>query len=412
MRLNRVTIGIVGVAVLVVAIALGMGAASLVQSRQPAPVAQAGTPTPPPPTDAPASEAPTGSIEAPSPTAAPTATPEPTPTPAPTPVLVPAPLTGVPVSPKVAQRPVIAVQIDDQFDARPQSGLSSASVVWQAPAEGGIPRYIAFFQEGSPPSVGPIRSSRLYFVAWASEWDAVHVHVGGSPQAVALLRGPKGKGTVVYDADYVRWGGGSLMWRVTSRFAPHNVYSSGKALRRLAALVGSPSITKAKPHWQFAPDAPLEQRPVGGRIVVPYPANTITYNYDRATNTYLRSVTGEGKQYDVGPKKKVRIAPKNVVVMTVPFVPIGDAKHRLDGQVVGTGPAWFFTNGQAIKGTWQKKSFTAPTRFFDARGKPVTFTIGQTFVQVVPRGTAITIKRGTPPPPPATLPSPSPSTAP
>ena len=93
----------------------------------------------------------------PTPTPEPTPTPSPTPTPEPTPVLVPAPLDGVLVKPSLAQRHPIAVMIDDLSAARPQSGLSQASVVWQAPAEGGIPRYMALFQEGDPPAVGPVR---------------------------------------------------------------------------------------------------------------------------------------------------------------------------------------------------------------------------------------------------------------
>jgi len=96
----------------------------------------------------------------PVPTASASPTASPTPTPIPTPVTVPAPLTGEPVSPEVAARHPIAVMIDDLRAARPQSGLSSASVVWQAPAEGGIPRYMAIFQDTMPKSIGPVRSSR------------------------------------------------------------------------------------------------------------------------------------------------------------------------------------------------------------------------------------------------------------
>ena len=76
----------------------------------------------------------------------------------------------------------IAVMIDDLSAARPQSGLSSASVVWQAPAEGGIPRYMAIFQETLPKNIGPVRSSRYYYIAWAAEWRAVYAHAGGSPR--------------------------------------------------------------------------------------------------------------------------------------------------------------------------------------------------------------------------------------
>jgi hypothetical protein len=337
----------------------------------------------------------------PSPTPVPSPTAPPSPTPTPAPSLVPAPLTGRLVKPSVAKRHVIAVMIDDQAAARPQSGLSSASVVWHAPAEGGIPRYMALFQEGDPKAVGPIRSSRYYFIGWAAEWNALYTHVGGSPQALTFLRGPGGKGKSVYDADGFRFEG-TYMWRINTRFAPHNVYSDAKNLRAMAKRVGAkPKTYKAA--WTFAPDKALVDRPKGGTIVVPYLANRITYKYDRKSNTYRRSVTGESRQVDAASKK--RIAPKNVVIMVVRFAPLNDGskKNRLEAQFLGKGPAWIATGGKTIKGTWRKKSFNSPTRFYDADGKPVTLTVGQTFVQVIPRGFKPTIKDGkVPPPPPAT----------
>jgi len=401
-RVSREAGAVIAGVVVVIAIALGIAAINLGQPANPGPVAAAGSPTPPPTaTVAPSEVAPSSTPSTPpddaSPTPVPTATPAPTPSPSPTPVVVADPLTGLPVKPAVTARHVIAVMIDDQFDARPQSGLSQAGIVWQAPAEGGIPRYVALFSAGNPPSVGPVRSSRLYFISWASEWNSVYVHAGGSPQALALLHSARGKGKVVWDADAFRYEG-TLLYRVPFRIAPHNLYSDEKNLRRLVTRVGAGANPKTKPVWQFAPDAPPERRPTGGSIVVPYPYNTIRYAYDRASNRYLRSVSGEGKQFDAGVKPRVRIAPKNVVVMSVPFVPTGDHKHRLDGEVVGSGTAWIFTNGTVTKGTWKKGSFTGATRFFDSSGKPVTLTMGQTFVQVIPRGTKITIKRGTPPP--------------
>ena len=142
----------------------------------------------------------------PSPTSTPTPTPVPTPTPTPTPVLVPAPLTGRLVTERDAAQHPIAVMIDDAPAARPQSGFNAASVVWQAPAEGGIPRYMVIFQDTVPAEVGPVRSARYYYIGWAAEWNAVYGHVGGSPQAMATLRA-KGSGQLVYNADEFRWGG-------------------------------------------------------------------------------------------------------------------------------------------------------------------------------------------------------------
>ena len=337
---------------------------------------------------------------APSPVASPSAPPSPSPSPSlpapsPSPSLVPGPLDGLPVTAAAAALHPIAVMVDDLAAARPQSGFSAASVVWQAPAEGGIPRYMMVFQSQTPAAVGPVRSARYYYIAWAAEWRAVYVHAGGSPQALETLAA-KGNGQLVYNADDFRYEG-RYLWRVTTRYPPHNLYTDGRHLRQLAKVVHAPN-TPLAPAWQFAPDAALADRPVGGSISVAYPYNRITYRYDQATNTYRRSVTGEKVEKDAGTGTPV--APKNVIVMLMHFGPLNDGhpqKGRLEATVVGSGPAWISTNGQTIKGTWRKTSLTAPTRFFGPGGTPVTLTAGQTFVQVLPVGSAVTIVRGTPP---------------
>jgi hypothetical protein len=318
------------------------------------------------------------------------------PTPAPTPVLVPGPLDGLPISPRAAALHPIAVMIDDLSPARPQSGFSDASVVWQAPAEGGIPRYMLVFQEGLPKDVGPVRSSRYYYIAWAAEWHALYVHAGGSPQALQTLRA-QGAGQLVYNAD--QFFHGLYFRRVTFRFPPHNLYTTGKQLRQLASSLGA-TAPSGPAVWRFGPDAPLEVRPIGSRIEVDYQANSIVYTYDRTSNTYPRYVSGGVRQIDQG--TKVAIAPKNVVVMRMAFGPLDDghpAKHRLEAKVVDSGTAWIATNGVTIKGTWRKKSLTAPTQFFDASGKQVTLTAGQTFVQVMKTTDVVTITQGTLRPP-------------
>ncbi len=109
-------------------------------------------------------------------------------------------------------------------------------------------------------------------------------------------------------------------------------------------------------------------------------------------------MTGEARQVDKETGK--RVAPKNVVIMLMHFGPLGDGagKGRLEADYVGSGVAYIATNGATIKGTWKKAATDGPTRFFDAAGRPVTLTVGQTFVQVVPKGTKITIKDGVRPP--------------
>ena len=202
--------------------------------------------------------------------------------------------------------------------------------MWQAPAEGGIPRYMMIFGENQPTDVGPVRSSRYYYIAWASEWKAVYAHAGGSPQAMATLLA-QGNGKLVYNADEFRWAG-----YVPADQQP--VRAAQPVHHGQAAPVGSPA------GW-----APSRSRPAGLEVRARCPARatagrrpdhlrlsdqtSIRYDYDRDSNTYLRSVTDEGDQIDAA--TKLRVAPKNVIVMLMSFGPLNDghpAKHRLEAQ--------------------------------------------------------------------------------
>jgi hypothetical protein len=284
--------------------------------------------------------------------------------------------------------------IDDHPDARPQSGLNLASVVWHAPAEGGVPRYMAMYLDRLPDELGPVRSARVYFIGWAAEWRAVYAHSGGSPAALRLLR-RRGDGDLVYNADEYRYGGGAFE-RSRDRFAPHNVYTSGPRMRRLGIRLGAEDGER-DPVWTFAPDAPVAERPYGGSIRVPYPWNLVIYRYDRESNRWIRQVTGEKPQVDQNDREP--IGPKNVVVMYAQFTNTGDAKGRLDADIVGSGKATISTNGRTITGTWRKESTRRPTQFFDRDGRPVVLTAGQTFIQVVDLGTKVTIRPGSETPP-------------
>jgi hypothetical protein len=396
--LRRGLIGLVGIAIAI----LGIVAASQIGTLFPGGAAAATSPPGPSPSPSPAAPSATVVASAPTETPAPPTAPPPS---QPPPIqLVPAPLTGLLVSPEQALRHPIAVMVDDQSDARPQSGFNSASIVWQAPAEGGIPRYMLVFQDTIPEGVGPVRSSREYYIEWASELNAVYVHAGGSPQALATLAA-KGNGQWVYNAEAFRWEG-RYMWRTTDRFPPHNLYTDGKHLRTLGNRLGAEDEA-IDPYWLFAPDATRDLRPTGGVIRLGYPTEIVTYRYDVSTNTYRRYINGS-RQVQRDRAGGDIVAPKNVVILRMDFGPLNDghpSKHRLEAQNVGKGVAYIATNGRTIKGQWRKASPTAPTLLFDADGNRLVLTAGQTFVQVLDTSIyyTLSIRDGKPPvwiPPP------------
>jgi hypothetical protein len=320
------------------------------------------------------------------PSSGPTATPRPTPSPEPTPVPTPspvaAPLTGLLVRPEAALQHPVAVMIDDHRGARPQAGFNAASVVWHAPAEGGIPRYMLVFQETIPGLVGPVRSARQYYIEWAAEWKAMYVHSGGSPGAMATLRS-QGRGQLVWNADEFRYGG-TYLWRSDEHSAPHNVYTDGEHLRAMAEAIGAvdgPIV----PAWTFGPETGGESRPQGTTLVLRYPYETVTFRYHAATNTYRRFIDN-ATEPQVDAADGLVVAPANVVILRMRFGALNDGhpeKHRLDAEDVGTGEAIISSNGRIIEGTWSKDSVTGATLLFGPDGEPVTLAPGQTFVQVI-----------------------------
>ena len=375
---------LIGAAVVIVVALVGSSIAIVGLS------ASSSTPTPAPSEIALATDTPVPTLE-PTPTLAPTLAPTPVPTPTPVP-MVAATTDGVWLpadQAELATRKPIAVMIDDQMAARPQSGLSMANIVYQGPAEGGIPRYMAIFQTQAPQAIGPIRSSRLYFVAWAEEYAAGYVHMWGAPNAMGRLATDNGK--YIFNMDGLRYGGMSgYMWRTIFRVAPHNLYSSYNKLEQLLVKIGGKApLTKS--NFTFADDLPGSDRPVGSQIVVPYSENHVVYNYDRKTNTYPRTVTREGAQFDAVTDQ--RIAPSNVILM---FMNVGMlqgsaaamTKHRLDVQYVGHGSAMIFNNGLAISAVWTKKNEHSNTILTYAsgpmKGQQVPLVRGQIFIQVVP----------------------------
>ena len=115
----------------------------------------------------------------------------------------------------------VAIVVENLESVRPQSGLSTANVVYETLAEGGITRFMAVYaNDETTDPIGPIRSARHYFVDWAEEYGGLFAHIGGSPQALGIL------GTTDYMTDLNQFGFSEYYYRDNNLFAPHNLFSS------------------------------------------------------------------------------------------------------------------------------------------------------------------------------------------
>ncbi len=293
----------------------------------------------------------------------------------PKPTTVPSNLTGLPVDPSVNQRPVTGVMIENSLDARPQSGLGQAGVVFEAMAEGGVTRFLALFQDTAPDNIGPIRSARPYYIQWDLGFDAPYAHVGGSPDALSDINSWGVK-------DMNQFANGGYYHRVSTRAAPHNVYTAISTLNQLEAKKGyGASQFTSLPRKAEAPSKAPTARSIGlhlsGPIYDPH------FDYNAATNSYLRSENGTPH---VDANTNLQISPKVVIAMVIP-----EGRGALDSsgayysnyQVIGSGTAYVFQDGIVTTGQWTKSGNTAQISFTDANGNPLQLNAGQTWLTAV-----------------------------
>jgi len=309
-------------------------------------------------------------------------------------------LSGLQIAdPNLNKKPVTGVMIENSIDARPQSGLSEAGVVFEAVAEGGVTRFLALFQDASPDNIGPIRSARPYYVQWALGFDAAYAHVGGSPDALNDISAWGVK-------DMNQFSNGGFYHRTSDRAAPHNVYTAVATLNQLEANKGYTStftgFTRKKDQLYKAPTPATNGKPATNNDART-PANSIDfglsgytydphYDYNASTNSYDRSEAGQPHVDANGSK---RISPKVVVALVVPL-----SQGALDSSgayysnynVLGSGTAYVFQDGTVTTAQWNKANNNSSLSFTTVDGKPFDLNRGQTWISAVTGTNKVTYK--------------------
>ncbi len=287
---------------------------------------------------------------------------------------VPSTLTGLPVDPSVNERTVTGVMIENSTWARPQSGLGQAGVVFEAIAEAGITRFLALYQDTAPSNVGPIRSARPYFLRWNLAFDAGYAHVGGSPEALQDINKWHVRDlNQFYNADFYH--------RISSRAAPHNVYTSIAKLNQLEVNKGY----KTSKYTGFAHNKKAfrpKNQPITARSInfaISSAEYHVHYTYEPKSDSYLRS---EGGAAHIDANGNKRIRPVVVIAMVMHYNLERDGYHSNYG-VIGSGRAFIFQDGKVIKAIWVKKSNTSQLTFKDSKGKTVRLNPGQAWLTAI-----------------------------
>lgn len=305
----------------------------------------------------------------------------------------------------------LAIMVENHPDARPQSGLSRADVVFETLAEGGVTRFMPIFYCAAQlqnVEVAPVRSARIYFINWASGFNLpMYTHVGG-----AQLPGPAdAMGSIEKfgwlnknDIDSMSGVGAPYLFRKFNRIpgkdlaTEHTMVTKTESLWELAAKRKWTNITPERKvgkttipaeEWKEGYKGWTFEEKVGEIGTVTnisyefwekYADYAVEWNYDAATDTYKRKMAGLDH---IDMNNNEQIAVSNVIVMIAEEEGPIDEKSHLLYTTEGKNDAYIFKHGQVIKGTWTKKTRESELQFVDTKGKMIELSRGQIWISVL-----------------------------
>ncbi|HEU5001319.1 MAG TPA: DUF3048 domain-containing protein [Actinomycetota bacterium] len=302
----------------------------------------------------------------------------PTSSPAPPPVC---PLTGVaPSGGSVPNRPVLGVKVENAPEARPQTGLNTADIVYEQPVEGGITRFLAIYQCSDAARIEPVRSSRLQDIDLLQQFPKpLFGNAGGSPPTEAAITNAVKAGILV-NIDY---SGAGYSRDAARNNDVHSLYTSTSALYGRSDAKGAGGVPT--PIFTFSA-TPTAGAP-GGAVHVNFSQySNVTWKYVASSGVYQRFYNGTQPANE---SDGSLISTTNIVIQMVPvtmssFIEDPSGSHQPVPTLTGTGPAVVCRQGTCVSGVWSRSALTSPTAFNDATGQPIQLAPGQTWVELAP----------------------------
>lgn len=303
-------------------------------------------------------------------------------------------LTGEWKDEAVVKRRNMAVMIPNNKQALPQYGISKASIIYEAPVEGRVTRLMAMFEDYDDlDHIGPIRSSRDYYVYEAMAYDSIYVNWGLAIPFVGPIINTDRIDNVSQALEGIDVAAPEAFDRISrpgySKEFTGYLFIDGynKAVERLG--YETEYRDRFVQAFKFASDgqrAEYEEYPDAVKV---YPGGTTTnssgygnanpcFAYNKEDGLYYRSQYGVAQKDDMNGEQ---LAVSNVVFK----ICHGEVREPSDKDylafgVHGTGDAYVFTNGKVIKGTWKRSGDYEPNIYLDENGKEIVLNQGKTWV--------------------------------
>ena len=287
------------------------------------------------------------------------------------------------------ERPV-AVMIDNHTGAWPQAGLNKAYLVYEIIVEGGETRLMALFKGKDVEHIGPVRSSRHYFLDYALENDAIYTHFGWSPQAESDI-----KSLSVNNINGITESSESF-WRAKGKSSPHNVVTSMDKLLEIAERKGYRITSEKDSVLNYTvEEVTLEDGVDATNIIIPHSTSQkVEYKYNKETKKYTRYARNKlQKEW----YEDEDVTTKNIIITFCDNYTLNDRENKGRQGLYNTGEfkGYYITNGKAIEITCIKTTRTSQTVYKDLKGNEIEVNDGNTFIHICPKEADVKIEPGT-----------------
>lgn len=284
-------------------------------------------------------------------------------------------LTGEMVDVEKANRRPLAIMMSNDKEALPQYGINRAGVVYEAPVEGTMNRYMAIIEDYDDlDRIGSVRSCRTYYTYFAREFDAIYAHYGQSTFAVPYLEN-------VDNINGIEGTGGNAFYRSSDKKAPHNAYASADKIKKTIEKLGyrTEYSDSYNGHYKFAngTDQIVPDGQDAYKVVPGYSYNEPWFEYHEDDGLYYRFQYGAAHKGSEG-----QIKVKNILIQYAEWGHYATTEY-LNINVHTGREGYYITNGKAIPITWKKDGEFGVTHYYDLDGKEITLNKGKTWVCVI-----------------------------
>lgn len=292
-------------------------------------------------------------------------------------------LSGLEISDTVLNTRPIAIMVQNNPVARPQSGLYLADIIIEIVDEGGVTRYIAVYSSNDANPIWSVRSTRPYYAEFARSFDPIYAFWGTYPEAYEVVRNLD-MDVLDGNSDVIAYANSAWRERDRSDALEHTGVMSTTGLKEDAVGYGY-SLEGGQSPFQFKIDAVESERGNIGEITVDfsYDSYIAGFTYNKEENIYYKSLAG---QPHLDNETGIPITSNNIIVMITTIEGPIDQYGHMAVRTIGTsdiGKCFFFMDGKKIEGTWERSSVFDPFTYKDDDGNLILFNRGSTYIGVI-----------------------------